>query len=81
MQISVTLHRGVRSQSRLGKDEYKLDEIEFTGKSGRDLMKVLRLDPEKIGLIIINGRLVNEPESVKIEQNDIIEFFPLLMGG
>jgi molybdopterin converting factor small subunit len=81
MIISVTINRGVQVQEKAINKERKLEEFEFSGSLISELIDILDLNSENLGLIIVNGRSVIDPAATIIKQDDYIEFYPLLMGG
>jgi hypothetical protein len=81
MRGMAIIHRGVCKDDKPGSATEKVRLDQFSVANVADLMSVLGLDTRSVGLIILNGRTVFEPESTKIKADDTIEFYPLLMGG
>lgn len=81
MQGMVIIHRGVCKDGKPGSSAERLPMDQFPAANVADLICVLGLDATSVGLIIVNGRTVFEPEKREIDADDSIEFYPLLMGG
>ncbi len=81
MRGKVIIHRGVCKDGQPGSSAEKLNLDHFQAVNVADLMRLLDLDLQSVGLIIVNGRTVFEPEYKEINADDIIEFYPFLMGG
>lgn len=58
-----------------GKKKKKLD---FQGKNIRELLEFLNINPVEV-VCVKNGNVV--PEDENIDENDIIELFPVVSGG
>jgi molybdopterin converting factor small subunit len=81
MKISVTVNRGVQIHKKTIDKEQVLNEFEFSGSRVSELIDLLGLNSENLGLIFLNSRVVIDPAATVIQEQDNIEFYPLLMGG
>lgn len=81
MKTYVYLHDALKNKVKLdnfdGKAVFSI--IINPGSSVKDLLKILRLSQEWVGLIIVNGRQVG-PDYVLSDQNRVDLFSPMAGG-
>lgn len=77
MEICVKLYMSLKK--REGDNEFKL-ELENKYTTISDLLKKLSISEEAVGLISINGHVIQNKKTI-LKDGDEIKLFPVVCGG
>ena len=74
MEIQIRLFAGLREYARHG-DKVELED----GKEVLDLIERLGIPPEKVAIILVNGRHAREHQ--RLHNGETVSLFPAIAGG
>ncbi|MCG8512899.1 MAG: MoaD/ThiS family protein [Halanaerobiales bacterium] len=78
MKVTVNLYAGLEKHLASGKRKGNIIELKEPARV-LDLLEKIGIPPEKVAIIMVNGRHSHFED--RLEENEVVAFFPPLGGG